>query len=256
MLTQYEGGGHIKEEYKSNLTIGIALLISSIITYLLQILIFHNSNETFFLMFQDLAFMPLQVVLISFILDKYLNKREKEVKFKKMQVVISAFYTEVGSALIENFSRFNTNFEVLKEQFDFEEDLIHHKKKKVLKFACDFDYEMDSRAGDLLELKTFLLTKKPNILSMFENPNLLEHDHFTDMLWSVYHILDELENRTSLTDLPANDLNHLSLDIKRSYQLVIGEWVDYMIHLKKEYPYLFSLAIRKNPFSDNEIIFK
>jgi len=76
------------------------------------------------------------------------------------------------------------------------------------------------------------------------------------MLWSVYHVLDELENRDTLTGLPANDMNHLSLDIKRAYQLVIKEWVEYMIHLNKEYPYLFSLAKRKNPFSVNEIIFE
>ncbi len=74
---------------------------------------------------------------------------------------------------------------------------------------------------------------------------------FTDMLWSVYHVLDELENRDTCIGLPANDMKHLSLDIKRSYQLVIREWVEYMMHLKKEYP-----AMRKNLFSENEIVFK
>lgn len=69
-------------------------------------------------------------------------------------------------------------------------------------------------------------------------------------------MLDELENRSTLTGLPENDMNHLSLDIERAYELVIKEWVESMIHLKKEYPYLFSLAIRKSPFSDNEIIFE
>ncbi|WP_461392691.1 hypothetical protein [Desulfosporosinus fructosivorans] len=208
------------------------------------------------MLFQDLAFMPLEVVLISFILDKYLNKREKQEKFKKMQVVISAFYTEVGSSLIQNLSQFNTNLEILKKEFGSEQNLINPNNQKTLQFASEFNYAMDSRAGDLLDLKNFLITKKPYILSMFKNPNLLEHDHFTDMLWSVYHVLDELENRDTFTDLPTNDFNHLSIDLKRSYQLVIREWVEYMIHLKNEYPYLFSLAIRKNPFSDNEIIIK
>ncbi|GAB6155460.1 hypothetical protein JCM17380_42110 [Desulfosporosinus burensis] len=207
-------------------------------------------------MAQDMAFLPVEVVLISFILEKYLNRREQQEKFRKMQVVISAFYSDVGSQLIQNFSRFNTNYEILKEEFSFEQDLIHHEKERILNLVCDFDYAIDSRAGDLLNLKNFLITTKPNILRMFENPNLMEHDNFTDMLWSVYHVLDELENRNSFTELPANDMNHLSLDIKRAYQLVIKEWVEYMIHVKKEYPYLYSLAIRKNPFSDNEIIFK
>ena len=46
-----------------------------------------------------MAFLPIEVILISFILEKYLNKREKQVKFRKLQVVISAFYADVGTSL-------------------------------------------------------------------------------------------------------------------------------------------------------------
>lgn len=231
-------------------------MISSIIVYVLEVLLFHNSHETVFLIFQDVAFLPVEVILVSFILEKYLKRRETQEKFRKMQIVISAFYMDVGTPLIENFSRFNTNFQILKEEFAVEEDLIDNEKEKIFKLVNDFDYAIDSRVGDLVDLKNFLKTKKKYILGMFENPNLLEHDYFTDMLWSVYHVLDELENRDTLIGLPVNDMDHLSLDIKRAYQLVVKEWVKYMIHLKNEYPYLFSLAIRKNPFSDNKIIFQ
>jgi voltage-gated potassium channel len=30
--------------------------------------------------------------------------------------------------------------------------------------------------------------------------------------------------------------------------LLVNEWVDYMRHLKNHYPFLFSLAMRTNPF--------
>jgi hypothetical protein len=40
----------------------------------------------------------------------------------------------------------------------------------------------------------------------------------------------------------------LAGDITRSYRLVLREWVSYMQHLKNNYPYLFSLAMRTNPF--------
>jgi hypothetical protein len=86
---------------------------------------------------------------------------------------------------------------------------------------------------------------------MFENSNLLEHDTFTEMLWAVFHIADELESRESLDSLPKKDLEHLAIDISRGYKLLVYEWIYYMNHLKKEYPYLYSLAVRKNPFSDN-----
>lgn len=237
-----------------NLVICMTLLIISTIIYFMEILIFRNSHETFFLLFQDLAFLPVEVLLISFILEKYLNSKEKQEKVKKLQIVVSAFYTDIGSPLIKKLSHFNTNFQILKEEYNLEHNLIHYDKKKILKLFGDFDYAMDSRAGDILDLKNFLLSKKPYILRMFENPNLLEHDKFTDMLWSVYHVLDELENRDDFNELSENDMDHLSVDIKRAYKLVIIEWFEYMIYLKKEYPYLFSLATRKNPFSDNVII--
>ncbi len=243
------------KSYKSNWTIIIALLIGSVIVYLLEILLFHNSHETFFLLFQDVAFLPVEVIFISFILEKYLSMREKQEKFKKMQIVIGAFYTDVGTSLIRNLSLFNTNFQRLKDELDFEKEEII-EKEKILNFVSSFDYTMDSRAGDLAELTDFLLTKKTYVLHMFENPNIMEHDRFTDMLWSIYHILNELELRSTFATLPANDMDHLSADIKRAYQLVIKEWVGYMVYIKKEYPYLFSLAIRKNPFADNEVIFK
>ena len=46
-------------------------------------------------------------------------------------------------------------------------------------------------------------------------------------------------------------LKHLSGDIQRAYQILVREWLDYLEHLKQDYPYLFSLALRTNPFDAN-----
>lgn len=89
---------------------------------------------------------------------------------------------------------------------------------------------------------------------MFANPNLLEHDTFTDMLWALYHLVDEISNRQDIQALPKTDIDHLKGDIVRIYNLLAYEWVIYMKHLKSRYPYLWSLAIRKNPFSDHASI--
>ena len=64
----------------------------------------------------------------------------------------------------------------------------------------------------------------------------------------VFHLVEELEHRHRLSQLPNEDLSHLTNDIKRVYTLLIHQWLDYMEHLKNNYPYLFSLAIRTNPF--------
>ena len=34
----------------------------------------------------------------------------------------------------------------------------------------------------------------------------------------------------------------------RAYGRLLGEWLSYIRHLKADYPYLFSFAVRMNPF--------
>lgn len=89
---------------------------------------------------------------------------------------------------------------------------------------------------------------------MFANPNLLEHDTFTDMLWALYHLIDELESRPDVSALPASDISHLGGDMARAWGLLVSEWIGYMKHLKHRYPYLWSLAVRKNPFTQSSVI--
>ena len=38
-------------------------------------------------------------------------------------------------------------------------------------------------------------------------------------------------------------------DINRVYAILVREWIHYLRHLKERYPYLFSFAVRTNPFN-------
>jgi hypothetical protein len=60
--------------------------------------------------------------------------------------------------------------------------------------------------------------------------------------------MEELDSREDVHALTRPDLEHIAGDIKRAYVILIMEWLSYIRHLKKEYPYLFSLAVRTNPF--------
>ena len=103
---------------------------------------------------------------------------------------------------------------------------------------------------DLYDLKSYMLEKRDFILRLLENPNLIEHDRFTDLLWAVMHVVDELEARSSLTGLPPADEAHLRIDVRRAYNALMAEWILYVEHLKANYPYLFSLVVRMHPFQE------
>jgi hypothetical protein len=77
----------------------------------------------------------------------------------------------------------------------------------------------------------------------------MEHESFTELLRAVFHLAEELSVRDDLSQIPEPDLRHISADIQRAYRLLGGEWLVYMKHLRDNYPYLFSLAVRLNPFN-------
>jgi hypothetical protein len=231
------------------LIIAIALIAVSALFYLLQISIFHSSHDTFFYMLQDLAFVPVNVLLVTLFLDRLMKNRAKQTLLNKMNMVIGVFFNDLGidlikilGAFIKNLDEINTGIQISQKWKD--KDFNELRKN----FSVKAD-QLTLNSQNLIALKDFLEKKKGGLLGMLANPNLLEHDTFTNLLWAVFHVADELHHRSDFSVLPKNDLDHLKGDILRAYTLIVSEWSAYMKHLKTDYPYLFSIAIRTNPFN-------
>jgi hypothetical protein len=122
---------------------------------------------------------------------------------------------------------------------------------EVNKSLMNYDFKIESQKGDLEKLKRFLIGKRDFLLRLLENANVLEHETFTDLLWAVFHLAEELESRVDVKKLTDTDSAHICADMKRAYVLLVSQWLMYMKHLKTNYPYLFSLAVRTNPFDPN-----
>ena len=97
----------------------------------------------------------------------------------------------------------------------------------------------------------FSCTAKRFQLTLLENPRLIEHDRFTPLLQARFHLTEEQMAREGFTSLPTTDYAHLSGDINRVCRLILLEWLTSMQYLRQHYPYLFSLAMRQNPFDKN-----
>ena len=228
-----------------SLTIGLVALSTAF--YLVQVKIFHKVEDTLFYMLQDIAFVPVQVLLVTFFLNQLLTIRERRAKFKKLNMLIGTFYIEVGTELIKYLSQFSSDASSVRSRVLVMPGWKDREFAEAQAALRSIDPGIDSRKADLLELKTFLTGKRNFLLSLLANPTLLEHDVFTDLLWAVFHLAEELSVRESFAGLPKTDYDHLSGDIRRAYSQVIVEWLSYMKHLKEDYPYLFSLAVRMNP---------
>jgi hypothetical protein len=231
-----------------------ALLIAlSAIFYLLHYLIFEDIRHIFLYLIGDIAFLFIDVMIVTLVLNRLLVYREKQSIMKKLNVVINTFFSEVGTDLLKLCLNFDFSPDTLRQKLVIKKEWTDKDflKAKQSLLSCG---RIDSKKSDLGEVRTFLLSKRQFLLTLLENPHLVEHESFTNSLLSILHLTDELETRRHLTKLPESDLRHLSDDIKRVYSQLILEWLDYVKHLKKDYPYLFSLALRINPFDENALV--
>ncbi len=228
-----------------------SLILLSLVSYVIQIAVFHRTEDTFFYMLQDIAFVPIQVLFVTLIISELMSRREKLSMIKKMNMVVGVFFSEVGTSLLRHFSAFDGKFGEIKGNLLVAGDWSEQKFQGSMKLFRTYHYMIDPGKGDLDALRTFLLEKRADMLELMENPNLLEHESFTDLLMSVSHLTDELTARKDLHGLAKPDRDHIALDIKRAYMLLIIEWLSYMKHLKEDYPFLFSFAVRTNPFDPN-----
>lgn len=231
--------------------LGITLVLLSAFVYGIHYFIFKDSHHIFIYLLGDIAFVPVEVLLVTLIINRLMAKREKSIIMEKLNMIIGAFYSEAGTMLISYFSDINIELNKIKDCLIITNDWSEKEFSKIHKQLKSCEYNIDIRGADLGKLRSFLLGKREFFMRLLENPSLLEHELFTDLLWAVFHLTEELSYRKDLTKLPDADYEHLEGDIKRVYGLLMRQWMNYMKHLKKNYPYLFSLAMRTNPFDQN-----
>ena len=230
------------------LVLGVVLILSSTIFYLVHYVIFKDVHHIFIYLLGDIAFIPIEVLLVTLIIHRLLIMREKRAMLEKLNMIIGAFFSEVGTRLLTYFSDFDPKLDKIRNALIVTNDWSEQAFIYVFKRLKDYDYEVEIAKVDLEDLRSFLMGKSDFLLRLLENPNLLEHESFTDLLRAVFHLTEELTRREDIRQLPATDYKHLSGDIKRAYNLLVNEWLDYMRYLKNNYPYLFSLPMRTNPF--------
>jgi hypothetical protein len=226
------------------------LLGSSAALYALQLLAFGRTADTFYYLLQDAAFLPVQAILVTFVLDALLARREKQHVLLKLSMVIGAFFSEVGNHLLARCVAADPGRDSLRAAFANPESWAK-TERAARELVQEHHFKVEPSASDLEGLKSTLAAERGFLLGLLENPNLLERETFTDMLLAVEHLGEELGYRKDIASLPESDLGHLKGDLERAYRLLMVEWAGYTAHLKTHYPYIFSLIVRTHPLRED-----
>jgi hypothetical protein len=235
---------------KKHLILVILAFVSTSL-YLLDYFIIGNASDIAASFLGNLAFLPVYVIFVTLMIERIMRERERQTIMRKLNMVIGVFFSEVGNRLLKELSAYVVMCDDLRSRLRVNGAWKAEDFQMALQYLTSHDTQINCSGCDKQKLKDFLVSKRSFLVGLLENQNLLEHEQFTDLLWSVFHLVEELEARQSFDSMPASDTDHLNGDIKRAFGYLSREWVYYMKHLKHDYPYLFSLAVRLNPMLEN-----
>lgn len=236
---------------KWQVRLGVVLIVLSTLVYLLHYAIFHDLHHIFLYLIGDIAFVFIEVLLVTLIIHELLNAREKRQRLEKLNMVIGAFFSEVGFGLLRHLSDWDPKLDSVRSQLQVSALWTEEKFDEVDAMLARYQYAVEPERVDVIALKAYLAAKLEFLLRLLENPNVLEHESFTNLLMAVFHLSEELVARRDLAEQPETDRRHLAGDVNRVYGQLVDSWLDYMRYLRKNYPYLFSLAVRTNPFDES-----
>ena len=159
---------------------------------------FRDIHHIFIYLIGDLAFLPLEVLLVVLVIERILARRERQAVLRKLNMVVGAFFIEIGNDLLRDLLTYFNNRDEVSEHLDVGQNWTRTDYGKAAAFAQHLRAEVDMHRIDLEQLKALLTRKRTFMLMLLENPNLLEHERFTDLLWAATHLDEELEARPSV----------------------------------------------------------
>ncbi|WP_321506889.1 hypothetical protein [uncultured Methanoregula sp.] len=238
----------MKEETRWKVIVGIGLITLTLFLMTIHFLIFQDSQHLFIYLLGDLAFLPVEVLCVTLIIEEMLESRERNQRLEKLNMVIGIFFSRAGTPLLARFAKADPCYRALPAPGGGRTGWNAEEFRKVLAGIETQKCAIDPGRLDLPALREFLMKNEDFILRIVENPMVFEHESFTDLILAVTHLNEELKARDDLLRLPPADIAHLIGDMERVYSRLVPEWVKYMEYLQRSYPYLFSLAMRTNPF--------
>lgn len=169
----------MKKRLKDNIIIGGGLVLLSLILHFIHVLIFKDVHHTMIFLVADIAFIPMEVFFTSMILERMLERREKEHDKEKLNMLVGVFYAEIGTQLLAYFVEQDDRVSICKK-LRIQDPSVWDEEyfKRLQQLNSTYHYEVSLAKVNLVDLKQML----------HEGKNLL----ITLMTTEVYMIMRRL----------------------------------------------------------------
>jgi len=178
-----------------------------------------------------------------------LSRHEHQARHRKLHLIIGVYFSEVGTKLLSICAQADPSLAEFRGQLAIQDHWTERDFQQADKGLHPHAFKVDETKVDLERLHDFLASRRQSLVSLLENPITLEQENFTGHLQAVFHLTEELSARDDLVNITAPDHKHLGGDLNRAYNSLVRQWLPYMAYLRHNYPYLYSLSVRTNPFN-------
>lgn len=146
----------------------------SVTMYSIQTLLFHDPKNTVFYLFQDLAFVPVQALIATLLLNRFVDLIQRMQTRKKLHVIVSAFFSELGTAIVCMFAELNDNNQEFTDQVDIlkaSEAADTRKARNELKSKInEFPFQISATPERLAAMSQLLVEKKSFMMGCWKIP--------------------------------------------------------------------------------------
>ncbi|MBN1841447.1 MAG: two pore domain potassium channel family protein [Deltaproteobacteria bacterium] len=129
--------------------------------------------------------------------EMLLNRREKKIREQKLNMVVGMFFSELGTKILSYFTGYDPQVDVIRKKLIVKSDWSEEDFLDVKALLDKYQYEVDPQKLRLQDLKSLLEQNGYFLLTLWENPNLLEQEAFTETLRAILHMKEELLPRWS-----------------------------------------------------------
>ncbi|MDO4373502.1 MAG: hypothetical protein Q4D08_07850 [Clostridia bacterium] len=228
----------------------LLLLCASALLYAIHYLIFRDLHHLAIFGLHELAFVPLEVILVTLGLDQLVEKTHREEARSKVSIIETLYFNESGGTMLRYLTSFDPDAARLRELLQVTEDWRSSDFRQAIRQLKSYPFLLDLDRIDFFGLHYHLSQRHEYYRSMLENPALTQSEAFTEMIMKIYLLWEELDGRTNLYQLPEKDRSYLAELLHEIYRELTEYWLDNVYNHSIHNRFRLHRAIESNPFLD------
>ena len=161
---------------------GAALVALSALLYYLHFGVFHDAHHIFIYLLGDVAFVPIEVLLVTLIIHQLLVFREKKALLRKLNMLIGAFFSNVGTRLLGIFTGFDPDIEGFRGQLKVDKDWSEGHFRQVSQ-SLEFFRDLGKGVRREASIRIVIRKKIPAWISLSERPGRPNESVESEGMW-------------------------------------------------------------------------